>query len=275
MGRANGEQALLTLENLMGDNLQFFYNGKGHLTKILDSAQRTIEIFNHPNGLIESITVPHPNRSNERITVIRYQYDTQGNLIQVLDALNQTASFHYQHHLLVKETNRNGLSFYFEYDGIDEHARCIRTWGDGGIYDHKLTYDTEPGITIVENSLGHKSTYHINDLGLVTQEIDPQGHEKTFEYDAEAYKLAETDALGQTTAYQYDAAGNCIETAWPDGSKVAVQFDALNNPIELVDASGATWTRRYDALGRLVEQLDPLGRPTTYHYQSSTPPTLF
>jgi hypothetical protein len=30
--------------------------------------------------------------------------------------------------------NRNGLSFYFEYDGNDDQARCVRTWGDDGIY---------------------------------------------------------------------------------------------------------------------------------------------
>jgi RHS repeat-associated protein len=267
VGRANGEQAVLTIKNLMGDNIQFYYDQHGHLIQIQDCAERLIEIVSDPNGLIKNITLPHPEDSTKRVTIVSYQYDKQGNLIKVSDALNHPATFCYQQHLLVQETNRNGLSFYFEYDGTDEHAKCIRTWGDGGIYDHKLTY--EPGITVVENSLGHKSIYHVNELGLVIKEIDPQGHEKTFEFDEEAYKLVETDALGQKTTYQYDAAGNRTETTWPDGSQVKVKFDELNNPIELIDASGASWIRHYDPQGRLVKQIDPLGRPTTYYYQGS------
>ena len=47
--------------------------------------------------------------------------------------------YEYRGHLLAREVNRNGLAFYFEYDGKDESARCVHTWGDGGIYDHKLT----------------------------------------------------------------------------------------------------------------------------------------
>ena len=40
----------------------------------------------------------------------------------------------YAGRLLVQETDRNGLSFYWGYDGRSSHARCIRTCGDGGIY---------------------------------------------------------------------------------------------------------------------------------------------
>ena len=42
---------------------------------------------------------------------------------------------------MVKETNKNGLSFYFEFDWYDPDGMCVRTWGDGGIYDRKITYD--------------------------------------------------------------------------------------------------------------------------------------
>ena len=56
-----------------------------------------------------------------------------------------------------KSWSRNGLSFICEYDGFNGDARCIHTWGDGGIYDHKITY--LEGLTIVENSLGHRTSY--------------------------------------------------------------------------------------------------------------------
>ena len=57
-----------------------------------------------------------------------------GMLVQVDDALQQPLQYHYDNTLLIKETFRSGLSFYFEYDGLDHNARCLRTWGDEGIY---------------------------------------------------------------------------------------------------------------------------------------------
>ena len=65
---------------------------------------------------------------------------------------------------MMRETNRNGLSFYFAYDGFGEDAYCVRTWGDGGIYDHLIDYDK--GVqTVVTNSLGFTTIYMLNPLG--------------------------------------------------------------------------------------------------------------
>jgi len=37
-----------------------------------------------------------------------------------------------------------------------------QTWGDGRIYDHKITYDIPNKKTIVENSLGAVTMYDFN-----------------------------------------------------------------------------------------------------------------
>lgn len=68
-------------------------------------------------------------------------YDASGDLVQVTDPLGHAWRFEYKNHLLVRETDRNGLSFYFAYDGFGQDAYCVRTWGDGGIYDHITDYD--------------------------------------------------------------------------------------------------------------------------------------
>ena len=52
---------------------------------------------------------------------------------------------------MVKEIWRNGLTWHFRYDGTSIGSRCIHTWGDGDIYNHKLTF--YEGETHVENSL--------------------------------------------------------------------------------------------------------------------------
>jgi len=66
-------------------------------------------------------------------------------------------------------------SFYFGYDGIGQDAWCVRTWGDGGIYDHELTYDKQSKVTVVTNSLGHTTTYRMDLVGTVTEVIDAHG----------------------------------------------------------------------------------------------------
>ena len=38
----------------------------------------------------------------------------------------------YDGRLMVSETNRNGVTFYWLYDGRGSSARCLRTWGVDG-----------------------------------------------------------------------------------------------------------------------------------------------
>ena len=82
----------------------------------------------------------------------------------------------------MQETLRNRLSFYFEYAGQGPEARCVHTWGDEGIYDHKLVYDLEAKRTVVTNSLGYATTYLGNENGLVEQVQDARGGVMRTEY---------------------------------------------------------------------------------------------
>ena len=75
------------------------------------------------------------------------------------NALGHVARFEYAGHLLIRETFRSDLSFYFEYDGPGPTAHCVRTWDDRGIYDTTLRCNS-PGHTTVWDSYGHPKEYH-------------------------------------------------------------------------------------------------------------------
>ena len=60
------------------------------------------------------------------------------NLVEVRDALGNPYRFAYELHHMVRHTNRNGLSFYYEYDQTGESRRVVRSWGDGGLYAYKF-----------------------------------------------------------------------------------------------------------------------------------------
>ena len=212
--------------------------------------------------------LPHPTQPGWQ-THTRYTYDGAGDLAQVTDPLGHSWRFVYKQHLLVQETNRNGLSFYFAYDGHGEDAYCVRTWGDGGIYDHLLDYDKLGKVTCVTNSQGQTTTYRMNPLGCVVKVIDALGATTSFEYDERTlWKVKETDPVGGETRWTYDARGNITQTIGPDGAEVAVEFSAHNQAGHAVDAVQGEWSWGYDERGRMIGRVDSLGRRMQFHWKA-------
>lgn len=265
------------LESIQDDNgfsIDFRYNEKGDLIGINDSANRDLVLEVNENGQITKIQAPHPNKAEAYFDMIEYRYDEPGNLVEVLDALKKSFCYEYEKFLLVKETNRNGFSFYFEYDGEDHTARCLRTfgdrvpeWGESGIYDHKLTYYIDEKKTVVRNSLGYETVHYYNDLGLVYKVVDAKGHTSLTHYGTDAEVIAETNELGETTQYTYDQLGNrtCIIT--PDGATSTYFYDD-NLLVAAIDPVGGKWKWTYDEKGNLIKQVNSLDQKIEYAYQN-------
>ena len=83
--------------------------------------------------------------------MVEYGYNEAGDLIAITDAKEQTTSIVYQNHLMVEKTDRNGQTFYWEYDGLKTGARCVHTWGDGGILEGRIEY--HKGFNVVTKIL--------------------------------------------------------------------------------------------------------------------------
>ncbi|MBC7776379.1 MAG: hypothetical protein H7246_13170, partial [Phycisphaerae bacterium] len=257
---------LASVGNAAGHKILFIYNAAGHLSQITDSAGRVLKIQCNVKGLVTAVEAPDPEKQGAYFTIVAYRYDGFGNLIEAVDALKAPFIYEYRNHLLVRETNRNKLSFYFQYDGENADARCTRTWGDEGIYDHKLFYNLQEKWTIVENSLGFKSTYFWNDNGVVWKIINPYGDTKFRRYTAQNQLAAEVDELGQVTAYQYDASSNQISILYPDGSLLELEYeDGLL--VAATDQIGGSWKWLYNEQRQLSARIDSLGRQTLYDYR--------
>jgi RHS repeat-associated protein len=259
---------LQRIEDIDGNGIRFTYNLKGYLSSIVDSGGRKLEVLNNAKGQITEIRTGH---LPENYKLINYYYDSYGDLVQVLDAADKPMIFAYQNHLLVKETNRNGLSFYFTYVGHDENAKCVHTWGDGGIYDHKLTY--KEGMTEVVNSLGYRTTY-IHDGSLVLQTIDANGNSSYFEYSADFNLMRETDESGLSTAYSYDERGNETAIVMPDGATYSTEYNEYDLPVVSIDAAGAITMFQYDDKNRLSLKIDPGQQITQYKYKNGLIDTI-
>jgi len=261
------------IENLSGKAIAFDYTTNGHLSAITDSAGRLLRIETDNKGRITSILAPHPKHPGETFPIVAYQYNKAGDLMVSRDAMGYEYNYAYENHLLVKETNPNGLSFYFAYEGKDHNARCVRTWGDGGIYDHKLTYNLEEKYTVVENSLGQKSTHYWNDQGLVFRSVNASGDASSKVYSPDAEILSETDETGIVTAYAYDDLGNKTAIFYPDGSVVEMQYEG-SLLTGATDQNGGKWKWTYNGQAQLILRTDPLGQKTRYDYKEGLLKTI-
>ena len=255
---------LARVEDQNGNSIRLRYDRQGNLETIFDSAGRRLSVDTDRKGRITRIGGPHPDDPDRRVTLLRYRYDHEGDLVEVKDALGEPYRYEYDDHLLVKETDRAGVSFYFEYDGTDEKARCVRTWGTDGIYARELSYDLDAQTTTVVDTRGAETVYHWNDMGLVTKEVGPKGNEETYTYDEDANKLTETDALGNTTEYEYDERGRLVTVTNVEGNTRDVTYDEDGNIVELADELDHTWDRSFDRRGNLTAVTDPEGGTTRY-----------
>ncbi|MEX1366623.1 MAG: RHS repeat-associated core domain-containing protein [Nannocystaceae bacterium] len=264
--RDRGMARLTRIRNRGGDAIELRYDNRARLSEVVDSGRRRIRFDHDRNGRLEYIWLPAANGDGLRQHA-RFFYSPEGDLVETQDAAGKRIRFEYAEHTLVRETDRNGLSFYFEYDGWGPFARCTRTWGDGQIHDHAITYDIKGRRTIVEDSIGYATVYEWGAHGTVTKIIDARGGETHFRYDGLTRKTAEIDPLGNATRTMYDERGNVVMVAGPEGTATKIRYDEHDNPIWLSTPKGAQWQWTYDRWGRRVSEIDPLGHCTRYHYE--------
>lgn len=269
-GDASGRARLVEIADPAGNAIRLEYDARGRLEWVADSGGRRIRFVHDARGRLVQILLPHPD--HEGLTGhVEYSVDEAGDLVRVTDSLGYAASFAYDEHRMTRETLRGGLSFHFEYDGRGPEARCVHTWGDGGIYDHRLVYDPARRATVVTNSCGETSVYRAGDRGAVVEVVDPRGGVSRYEYNEWSQRTAEVDPLGHVTRFEYDVRGNCSKIVGPDGVAIEVVHDADDQPIAAVDAVGGRWRWCYDELRRLVACTDPLGQTTVYRHGARLP----
>ncbi len=272
------------IEDRTGNRVELMRDSKGTLAGIIDSGRRRFTVMSDSVGRIVEIRGPHPTSEGD-FALVRYFYDRAGDLVEVRDALGQSHRYEYRQHLLVRETDRAGLSFHFEYDNgaspsQEPHdvskppvrACCVRTWGDEGLYDRRLKFhDDHVEIT---DSLGARSVYHFNDEGLVVRATDPLGHTTRVEFDEWNNEITEVDELGRTTRRKFDERGNIVEQVWPDGTTARMVWDANDQLVRAVDQNGSWWQWRRDDRGRLLQRLDPDGVRTRLVWTGPQPTSI-
>ncbi len=256
-----------------GHSVRFYYRA-GYLERVEQPGGRAIH-FEHRDGHLVRVTVPATN-GDRWYDQVCFEYSAEGNLVASYDSAKRAKTYAYEEHLLVRETDRDGVTFWFEYDGRDSTARCVRTWGSDGkttdrLMQRSITYDVAGHKTFVENSLGNTTIYETNWANAVVKITDAHGNTTTYEYDEHLWMTRSTNEIGATTIFAYDTRGNEVAVELPTGARYEMRYDERDQVVEERDPDGVTKTWFYDERNRLRDYSTTAGHHVHIDYGSVWP----
>ncbi|MDN2673693.1 DUF4150 domain-containing protein [Janthinobacterium sp. SUN026] len=217
------------------------------------------------------------------------------NLVSQSNALGDTRSYAYRHHLLTSCSSYTGFAYELDWISLDAlrarwsgpplsepelaerfpvslansyQARAIATRAQDGSEHTRIDYVDNDTSRVTENGGVLEYTFDANWLVTeVRRVIDGKAASLgRREWDRDGMLLADIDANGAAMRYAYDAAGNLTRSTDAKGHGSSIDYDAGNQPIAFTDALGNTTLRAYDAAGRPVSITDALGHVTRYRY---------
>ena len=245
--------------------LNLHYDAYNALIRVTGNWGKALQFTRDAHGRVSRITLQDSASQQSRV-LAEYDYSDDGDLIAHRDAAGRGESYAYNHHLFSRRTLATGFSYYYEWDGEDTQARCLRAWGDKGIYDYRFQWDPDNNRSQATDSRGYTSYYTYNEFGLITEEIDNEGNTHRYTYD-NGLLASYTDPEGNTTRYAYDGACNLIGVIDALDQRQTRYF-FHGKLLTSTDKDGALWRRSYNARGLLDTLTAPDGQITRYRYNA-------
>lgn len=245
---------------------EYEYQGRNIVLKNIKDVKSgfSIETVLHPE--LKKVSEVYYCYKNKRDLQVRYNYDERGNLTHVWDIHKKAIIFEYDdQNRVIKRTNRNEMSYHWEYDKKD---RVVHTKGLEGFMEGFLKYNEEEGYTEVIYPKQNNKTeryYYDEDL-LVYKQIDGEGGETWFDYTSHNELKMIGTPEGRVQGYTYDEMGNIATFHSPDGEEYQYQYNEFGQIIARFSPSGASETWNYDEDRRLISYTDTTGKSIHYDY---------
>ncbi|MFG7946300.1 RHS repeat-associated core domain-containing protein [Streptomyces cacaoi] len=255
---------LSEIEDRNGNSIAFERDPNGLPVAVVHGGGYHVRVANAAaRGRVEGLALETPEGA---VPMVEYGFDDDGHLETVTNSSGIPLRFTYDRDARITSwTDRNGSIYQYVYDGA---GRVVRTLGPSGFLSSSFRYEPAGSdgrrITRFTNSLGHTTTFHVNQHWQVVQETDPLGNATAFERDRWDNLLAITDALGRITCFERDEHGNILSVTAPDGVRTYATYNHLHLPVEIVERGGRRVRYDYDEFGNLVSATDPAGAVTEY-----------
>ncbi|RRJ88028.1 DUF6531 domain-containing protein [Flavobacterium macacae] len=252
----------ISITNASGLAIQLHYSGTS-LVGMTDSSHRELVFDLDEKNRINAIFL---KTKKGRELLVRYQFNAAGDLAVIADALHQEVNIVYENHLMVSKTDRNGQTFYWEYDF---EKRCIHTTGENGLFEGWLAYFPSEGFNIITDALGNETIYYYDEDFLCTQIKDALGNSEFFEYTETFEIYRKIDPEGNLTGYTYDERGNLTSIIQPDSSIYSYVYDENDKLIIANDPEGNRTIWNYGKSGKLKNTVAPDRGVTAFEYDQN------
>ncbi|WP_165678467.1 RHS repeat-associated core domain-containing protein [Metapseudomonas otitidis] len=262
---AGASAPLRRIENALGHFLSFSYDDEQRLSDICASGGIRLHLcYERGDRRLTRVERVVDRRPVE--TLVHYQYDAQGQLIQVTDRNGQhTRRFAYTGGLMVAHENSLGLLCEYRWAkfGPNEH-RVVEHWtNDGERYHFK--YDLAERKTLITDALEREALLHYNDQLRVVASTDFGGEQYRITLDADGNMIGLTLPDGAQLTLAYDELSRLIEEVDPLGRCTRYQYHLDSNLLSTLErAYGSSEHWVYDRNGTLLESVDALGQITRY-----------
>lgn len=259
--------------------VQYTYDVAHRLTDIADNlanhihytldlmGNRTHEDVYDPNNVLartRSRIYDPLNRLQQETsahTSLTYQYDPQGNLTYLVDALSR--------------------STHYNYDALNRMTATT----DAATGQTHYSLNALDQLTQVVTPNSATTQYQRDGLNNLNAQISPDTGTTGYVYDEAGNILVSTDALGQTTAHSYDALNRITQTLYAASNtapfvQIDYQYDTGNNGIgkltHITEAENnlvvSDTAYSYDLLGHITAEVDTLNGvayTTGYRYSNA------
>ncbi|EPG0528674.1 RHS repeat-associated core domain-containing protein [Vibrio harveyi] len=243
-----------------------------------------LELQYDEHGLLVEIRTPKTNH-----VLAKYDYDAGSRLICAKNENGLIEKYQYNDsNLLVKRTRATGFSHYFEWLGEGKDAKCVRNWGDEGVYDYR--FDIGLYESTYWDSLGNRWQYKHDENGKLLERISPESRLMAYEHDSMGRLACTTNpdksytfhfydefglmkqkvhSSGAIEDFEYNEFGQCIKHRFPDGEVEIREFNALGQLVMHQYKNGLKEHSLFDKHGRQVEQNSDVGTRTQWWWSEA------
>lgn len=200
--------------------------------------------------------------ANQRVT--SYTYDSKGNLLTQTNALGQVSTYTYtpDFNRINSFTNPNGFVFKLTYDSKGNLIKMVTP--ENLVYS--ATYTITGEILTSVDPKGNVYSYLYDEYGNPAKVNGPDGYSATLAYDARGNLLSYSDARGNHASAAYDILDRLKIITDPINNKVKFNYDPNGNITNVINENNETTLLNYDASNRLIKIQNALGNNTILSY---------
>lgn len=221
--------------------------------------KRTEQTFSPEGRLLEKRIV---NAAGEYCYALVWEYDSHGNMIKQVNALQQTIIRKYDDNDNLVHEQGPSPEFYtvHQYDYANRRIATEEIHINGERFTTHYRYDLAGNCIAKSDRCGNEITYLYDDLNRLTATVYPEvdgEKERASEkrgYDCLGNVVEDTNASGFTTKKRYNTRGKVILIEHPDGQLERYEY-ALDGSLKKKFASNGTTTSfKVDCLGRVLNE---------------------